>query len=169
MNGDDEAFKGLYDHYIDMLFAWGYRYCKDEEAIKDSIQELFVDLYTYRRKLRVETDIDAYLFVSFRRKLAKQLKKSHIPIRPEHIVAEQLMEEDPQQKAIRAEEGQQLRAVLQKEVTELPSRQQEVLFLRYTSELSYASVSKIMKIPVPTCRTLVSRALRQLRKRLKPA
>jgi len=169
VNGDDEAFKGLYDHYIDTLFGWGCRYCRDEETIKDCIQELFVDLYTYRRKLRAETDIDAYLFVSFRRKLAKQLKKNHVQLLTAYIAAEQLTEEDHQQKTIRAEEGQQLMAVLKKEVIELPSRQQEVLFLRYTSELSYDSVSKIMKISIPTCRTLVSRALRQLRKRLKPA
>ncbi|PPL02819.1 RNA polymerase sigma factor, sigma-70 family [Parapedobacter indicus] len=174
LNGDDEAFKRLYDHYIDTLFGWGCRYCRDEETIKDCIQELFVDLYTYRKRLCAETDIDAYLFVSFRRKLAKQLKRSrdlqtvNENFAVEQLV-EQLIEEDVEQETIREEESRRLMAALKKEVVELPSRQQEVLFLRYTSELSYDSVSKIMKIPIPTCRTLLSRALRQLRKRMKPA
>lgn len=170
LKGDDEAFKGLYDQYVDTLFGWGCRYCNDEETIKDCIQELFMDLYTYRRKLRAETDIDAYLFVSFRRKLAKQLKKSRIlQTLTTTITVDQLIAEDTEQETIRAEENQQLMATLEKEVIGLPSRQQEVLFLRYTSELSYDSVSKIMKIPIPTCRTLLSRALRQLRKRMRPA
>ncbi|MFC3198801.1 RNA polymerase sigma factor [Parapedobacter deserti] len=169
INGDDRAFRALYDHCIDKLYHWGSVCCNDPEVVKDSIQELFVDLYTYRRKLRPETDVYAYLYVSLRRKLNKQRKKVRaLRAMDEHLLTIDA-EEDIERQTVRREEYDQRLALLRKEVVELPSRQREVLFLRYTSGLSYDAVSKIMKIPIPTCRTLLSRALRQLRQRIKPA
>jgi RNA polymerase sigma factor, sigma-70 family len=170
LKGDDEAFNNLYDQYIDRLAAWGLRYSRDKELVKDTIQELFVDIYTYRKKLRADVNVDAYLFVSLRRHLMRQLKGADALTYSEdvlNLMAESGVEEDTEQRTIRMEADRELMAILEKEVNDLPSRQQEVLQLRYTSRLSYDAVSKIMKIPVPTCRTLLNRALRQLRRRMK--
>jgi DNA-directed RNA polymerase specialized sigma24 family protein len=48
-NGNAEAFDQFYDQYVDILFSFGLSITNDAEHIKDSIHDLFFELYKYRR------------------------------------------------------------------------------------------------------------------------
>ena len=52
------------------------------------------------------------------------------------------------------------------EINLLPDRQREILYLRFHQDLDYDEIAAIMQISVPTCRTFVYRALKQLRGKL---
>lgn len=167
VDGDDDAFERLYTAYVDRLFDWGLGYCGDRDLVKDCIQDLFTDLYLYRERLSPDANVWSYLLVSFRRLLNKSLK--NLPIHcqiAETLSTQELIEISDEERLISREEEARLRAKLKKEIVSLPSRQQEVLLLRYASQLSYDAVSKVMNISVPTCRTLLSRAIKHLRMRM---
>ncbi|MEC5145480.1 sigma-70 family RNA polymerase sigma factor [Chitinophaga sp. 212800010-3] len=164
IHGDQQAYRVLYEMYGDMLFRYGLRYMKDTAAIKDCIQDLFTDLYHYRRNLAVDVNIRYYLLGSFRRKLHQTIKKN-TRVNPDAAddYFSIVYEPDPEQQRIAAENQQELLGRLARELNALPSRQKEVLFLKFNCDLSYDEVAGIMKISIPTCRTLAYRAFRQLR------
>ena len=166
-DGDAAAFKELYEAYADVLYRYGLRYLKDTDTIKDCIHDLFVDLHRYSRNLSATVNIRFYLLGAFRRKLRDAHKKAAAWQAGADTEMEFLIEYDTQHLKIADEEQrhtmQQLAAALRK----LPARQKEVIYLRYNAELSYEEVANVMKISVPTCRTLAYRAFQQLREQLK--
>ncbi|MBO9637571.1 MAG: sigma-70 region 4 domain-containing protein, partial [Siphonobacter aquaeclarae] len=48
----------------------------------------------------------------------------------------------------------------------LPERQREILYLRFRHDFDYEQIASLMQISVPTCRTFIYRALKQLRGKL---
>jgi RNA polymerase sigma factor (sigma-70 family) len=163
--GDQQAYRELYEMYADMLFRYGLRYIKDTNTIKDCIQELFTSLYHYRNNLANNVNIRFYLLRSFRRKIHQAVKKNATILHtanPEDYFSI-VYEPDTEQLLIAAEQQQEMLRLLARELNELPARQKEVLFLKFNCNLSYEEVAGIMKISVPTCRTLAYRAFRQLR------
>jgi RNA polymerase sigma factor (sigma-70 family) len=164
IQGDQQSYGELYELYADILFRYGLRYTADTATIKDCIQDLFTDLYHYRRNLASSVNIRFYLLRSFRRKLHQALKKTA----REGGAAEEdyfsiTYELDAEQRMIAAEQQEETLRLLVRELNALPARQKEVLFLKFNCNLSYEEVAGIMKISVPTCRTLAYRAFRQLR------
>lgn len=55
-SGDKEAFAILYNLHVDALFRYGTKLCKDEDAVKDSLQELFLELFLNREKIKVSPE-----------------------------------------------------------------------------------------------------------------
>ena len=165
IQGDQQAYRELYELYADILFRYGLRYIRDTATIKDCIQDLFTDLYHYRRNLAPKVNIRFYLLRSFRRKLHLAVKK--MTTRDNSAAEEDYFsiayELDAEQRMIAAEQQEETLRLLVRELNALPARQKEVLFLKFNCDLSYDEVAGIMKISVPTCRTLAYRAFRQLR------
>lgn len=165
IQGDQEAYRELYELFAEMLYRYGLRYIQDTATIKDCIQDLFTDLYHYRRNLSPKVNIRYYLLRSFRRKIHVAIKKG-AAISPT-TDAEDYFSVDYEPAAeeliIAAEQQQQMLRLLALELNALPARQKEVLFLKFNCDLSYDEVAGIMKISIPTCRTLAYRAFRQLR------
>ena len=169
--GSQEAFRALYDRYAEVLYAFGRRYTFDAELIKDCVHDLFLDLHTYRTGLSQPVNVRFYLLKSFRRKLHLALKKPTLLsldrwISTEHAlpmgtftfgIEEEIVADEKQREALHA---------LARELNELPARQREILYLKFKHELDYDEIAAIMQISVPTCRTFVYRAVKQLRTRL---
>ncbi|HEY9259455.1 sigma-70 family RNA polymerase sigma factor [Chitinophaga sp.] len=168
IDGDQEAYRELYELFAEMLYRYGLRYIQDPATIKDCIQDLFTDLYHYRRNLSPKVNIRYYLLRSFRRKIHVVVKKNAVMKLSNDAEAyfSITYEPDVEEQIIAAEQQQQMLLLLAQELNALPARQKEVLFLKFNCNLSYEEVAGIMKINVPTCRTLAYRAFRQLRTNL---
>lgn len=166
VSGNREAFRLIYERYVDRLFEWGQEYDGDPDLVKDAIQEVFVNLFIYRDKLSRDVNIGGYLRVCLRREIVR-LRKKHLSlmaVRTDYPLPTE--EPDAEQRYIDAEIERNVSERLSRELTALPLRQREALQLRYIDELSYDDVSRIMNLPVPTCRTLLFRAVRRLRLRM---
>ena len=61
--GDKEAFAYLYNLYVEILFRYGTKLCKDEGLVKDSIQEVFLDLYMKREKNKTNPEKETRLAI----------------------------------------------------------------------------------------------------------
>ena len=47
--GDEEAFRQLYNEYSDLLYGYGMKIAGDDDLVTESIQSLFVYLYEKRQ------------------------------------------------------------------------------------------------------------------------
>lgn len=166
--GRDGAFKTLYDRCVDGLFAFGCHYTSDEELVKDSIHDLFVDLYRYRTQLSHEVNVKAYLFSALRRRILNSVSKTK---QQEERIADHpdngfYAVWDTEMTMIQDEEEAHALACLRNEIRNLPGKQKEVLYLRFTSGLDYEQVAAIMGISPASARTLVYRAIKTLRNKM---
>jgi RNA polymerase sigma factor (sigma-70 family) len=163
-SGNQEAFAILYNHHIQMLYSYGTKLCKDEEAVKDSLQELFMDLYLRKNKIRIDVDnLKYYLLLSLKRSLIKKMQadkkfKHHIDesldFKPEYSIEFQIMEH---------ETDQENRLKILNALNQLPPKQKEAVYLRYNESLEYHEVANILNVTVESVRKQVYRALKTVR------
>lgn len=168
--GDPDAFSQLYDAYSDVLYAFGMRYTVDRDLVKDCLHDLFIDLHTYRRNLASDVNVKFYLLKSLRRKLHAAHRKSSL------LSFDRWNADDPltinafdfgiEHDLIMDEREREILETLTAEINQLPDRQREILYLRFYQDLDYEEIAAIMQISVPTCRTFIYRALKQLRGKL---
>ncbi len=157
INGDDKALNTLYTNFVDVLYAFGLRFSDDVDQVKDSIHDLFVDLYKYRKTLSNDVNVKSYLFTALKK---RAIQENHV-FEPSFLLSVSIEDQ-----IINGEEQSILIAKLHKQLALLPSRQKEAVYLRFNSELAYEEIATIMDISLETCRTLVYRGIKQLRERM---
>jgi RNA polymerase sigma factor (sigma-70 family) len=170
ISGDHQAFSELYDQYADVLYAFGRRYTPDHGLVRDCIHDLFIDLHNYRQSLAEHVNVKFYLLKSFRRKLYAAHRKATI------LHMDRWTSDDSfgmnafvfsiEHDIIVDEKQREILQHLSAEINLLPDRQREILYLRFNEDLDYEEIASMMQISVPTCRTFIYRALKQLRSKL---
>jgi RNA polymerase sigma factor (sigma-70 family) len=164
--GDDEAFKNIYDAYVQSLYKFGRNFTKDEELLQDCVHDLFLDMYKYRSRLKKTNNIKLYLFISLKHKIFrtikaegryKQLNYENIPF------TYSLISEEENEFEIKTRRFE----LLEKAMCELSSRQREAIYLRYVSELSYEELSKVLEMNYQSARNLIYRGIEKLRESCK--
>ena len=162
--GDQEAFASLYNLHVGRLYHYGTKLCKDEEAVKDSLQELFLELYLKRDKIRISCEnLKYYLLLALKRSLIKKLQAGRkitrqfnetVDFDPEYSIEFQIIEQE--------KDAEINRKVLDA-LTRLPAKQKEALYLRYNESLEYSEIADILDITVESVRKQVHRALKTIR------
>jgi len=148
-----------------MLYRYGSHFSRDKDLIKDCVHDLFLDLYKYRKKLAETDNVKFYLFRSLRRLIHKE-QFNMISIVYDDMVSSQ--NENPnfscEDSLIAAETEAENHALLIKAMKTLSNRQREGLSLKFEHNLNYQDIAKIMEISVESARTMIYRALKELRK-----
>lgn len=163
-SGDKEAFAILYNLHIDKLYNYGSKLCKDKETVKDSIQELFLELYLKRDKMSIPPQhLKYWLILALKRNLIKKLQmerkfshkfKKTIDFKPEYSIEFQMIEQ---------EEDAEVNRKLVKALNQLPSKQKEAIYLRFNESLEYNEIAVILDINVESVRKHVHRAIKTVR------
>lgn len=161
--GGEKAFDYLYDKFFFILYDYALRFSKDEDLIKDCIQELFIELWEKRNNLNAVLSVRSYLYVALRRKLVRHLSNqskfvSHslapdfnIVLSHENLLAQKELQEEIQSKLLHL-------------FNSLSARQKEALFLKFYKNLSYQEIATIMSFSDPRyARQLIYRTLDDLR------
>lgn len=174
LKGDDKSFSLIYQQHIDSLLLYGSKLCPDRELMRDCIQEIFVDLFLKRKKKSGKiTNLKSYLFVSLRNCIGKKADKTRKlkfidegddenggPFQIEHSFLD---------KYIELEISNVIKKQLQSKINALPSRQKEIIYLKFEEEMDYPDIARILKISVESARKLLYRALLTLRKTVDPS
>lgn len=163
--GKKYALSYIYNQYVQMLFRYGKKFSHDDDLIKDTIQELFYDLIRTRKNLGETNNISYYLMASFRRKLAKSMKKNKLLLLQSN---EKEMEAEivysAEHELIGKEELTHKEETIKNALAELSPKQREILYYRYTCEYDYDQICEIMSLQYDSARKQVSRALKALKK-----
>lgn len=162
-NGNERALISIFDRFAKALYNYGIKIYHDHESVKDTVQELFIELWKNRQNLSDTDSIKFYLFKALRFKL-QRVKKSKINrdllslsqiddgVSPSHeffVIAEQALFEQRQR--------------LMKMLDSLTPRQREAIFLRYFEEMSYDRIAGIMEMNKQSVYNLIHAGICQLR------
>lgn len=163
-SGDKEAFAVLYNLHIDALYHYGTKICKDDDAVKDSLQELFLELFLKRDKLDIAPDkLKYWLLLALKRNLIKKLQAGrkiyHVIMEPTDFDPEYNIEFQ----LIERERDEEFNAKVSLALNQLPSKQKEAIYLRFNESLEYPEIADIMEITIESVRKQVHRALKTIR------
>lgn len=162
--GDQDAFTCLYDAYIDRIYRYVYFRVADEQMAEDITSQVF---------LKVWEKLDTYQegsspFIAWLYRIAHnavidsyRTRKTYVPL--ENVSPAEISHEDGIDDELDLQvKSQQLRKALQ----DLTEEQQQVLILRFISELSTTQIAQQLGKQPGAIRALQMRALQRLARHL---
>jgi RNA polymerase sigma-70 factor (ECF subfamily) len=167
--GDKQALFNLYNDMYFHLIRFGLKLTGDDELVKDSINQLFLNLWDKREKLTAVENVRPYLFSVLRNTIIDELKHSgkvDDAIR-KRLVEEELDELPYEEIIIRVQDDQELKAKLQQAIKKLTPRQMQLIQLRFFEGMSYEQIASHTSQSVKTAYNTIYDAVKMLRKLLK--
>lgn len=163
IKGDHEAYSWLYTNYVQSLYRYGLRFTSDTELIKDSIQELFTNLYRNRKNLSVPENVKVYLFISFKNNLLRALSRNAIFDYSDPETIPFSLEPTVEDTFIEKEEYLLQQDKISEVLSLLSPRQQEIIYYRYVQELSFDEICRLMDLNYQSAQNLIQRSLKKIR------
>jgi RNA polymerase sigma-70 factor (ECF subfamily) len=161
----EKAISILYKKYDRYLFIVVNRIIPDSGIARDLVQEVFVDLWRRRNDLKITTSVKAYLRTAARNKSLNYVRdqkmtfedqEQHPNIQSNQVSANDQLEAD------------ELQAIIDRAIDQLPERCRLVFSLSRFEELSYKEIAEQLDISTKTVENQISKALKLLRNSLAP-
>ncbi len=159
--GDTSAFEELIRRYQQSVLNLAFRFLGDREEAKDIAQETFLRIYQTAYRYRPDASLKQYIF-----KIAtnicldyinkkKPLYTDEVPDRPSHL------------NPLRDLQQNELSGAVTMAVQSLPENQRIALIFHHFEGLKYAQIAEVMDTTVSAVESLLVRAKRTLRDKLK--
>lgn len=159
LSGDKAAFSQIYQLYIKDLTSFGFKITNKPDLISDALQELFVSLWTKRLDLPIVKHVKSYLIISLRNLL---LRKIQVDQRTKIYNIDEFLVDALSSESENHSETELLSQQIRMKLDSLPTRQREILHLKYYQNLSHDEIASIMKINYQSVANLLGRAIHKL-------
>lgn len=164
--GNETGFTALFDRYHATLYGYGCKLSVDTSLVEDAVQDVFIDVWRLRKTLTPEvTSVKFYLFRALRRRIhrAQRSVPAAQEISETRELESRLITKSSENDLIEQETHQRLTGWLRSSVARLPSRQAEVITLRYFEEFTIPETARIMSVSEKSVRNFMYKALCTLR------
>lgn len=163
-DGDMDSLSRIYFQYYDLLYTYGLKITSDSQTIEDSIQNIFLSCIKSRKKITAVRSLTGYLISSFRRELFNNLEKKRKIIFTADMNSEKFdFYKTQEQDTIEKDELEKLHHIIKRCIGNLTFKQQEILYLRYNSEISYEEIAQMLDMSIDSCYKSVYRAIKTIR------
>ena len=156
----------IFEHHYKELYFYGLKLVHVQDLVKDTIQDVFENIWDRRTKMQDVVNIKAYLFVSLRRELLRRVEKLRKESGFEQVVVEPFVFSD-EDFIVKEESDSRMTKVLVKSLSQLTERQREAVLLRFNHEMEFPDMAAVLDMNVQSVRNLLFRALEHLRKDMK--
>lgn len=158
--GDETAFRLLYDHYRKKIYALGLFLCRSEGQAQELVQDVFLKIWEKREQLREIDHFNAWLRTIARNTAinylrARAMEKLGLDRLPVRESSSCFTENDVAER--------EYSLLLQAAVRQLPSQQQKVYILHRQQGLCHEAVAEQLDISVLTSKKYMKLALRSIR------
>jgi RNA polymerase sigma-70 factor (ECF subfamily) len=170
-NGDNEAFRKIYDRYSTPLYSLGMRMLRQPSEAEEALQDTFLKIWNNASKFDARKSRPFTWAVTIMRRTCidriRKLKRI-----PESVTFEPTDDQDwstpekVRETAVRHEMREQVQTALQN----IPDKQQRALELALFSGMTHSEIANALEQPLGTVKSWLKRGLFQLRTTLtKPA
>ncbi len=162
--GDHKAYTLLLRKHANVLFSYGCKFSKDEDFVKDCIQDVFFELWNRREKISQAANVKAYLFKSLRLRIFREQSKWNNSSSFEDSF---LFEDDfnIESHLIQEQTSKEIRQKLQTILTGLTQRQKEILYLHFFEDMDHDGIGRTMGLNRQSVYNLLYRSITTLRKK----
>lgn len=159
--GDELAFSVLYDRYWAELYTMCYRRIGDEDAAKDIVQNIFVNLWTSRKEILIENTLAPYLNRAVRNRTISFYKKNMASMSREA----QFQHEQVQYAPDSSLDAKELEAVINDEIASMSDTMRKAFVLSRQENKSIREIATELSLSEQTIKNNISQALDRLRKK----
>ena len=154
-----QSFRKLFDLYYEPLCVSLNYYTRDEAAIEEIVQEVFVNLWEAREQVQIE-HIKTYLFSAARYRALNYLRDKQ---RQMEILEGWAKEESERRQSREVIDMDEMLPHLQKAIETLPEKCREIFELSRQEHLTYKQIADRNNISVKTVESQMSIALKKIR------
>lgn len=157
-DGDEEAFRELFDRYFDRVMQFMYGFTHDRSVAEDLTQELFIKLWCHRDLLPGILSLNAYLYKAARNIAINALRGRGRSVSLSKIV-------DPKESVLPDDLYYALEKQLLVELTveSLPERPRQIFRMSRLEGLSNEEIARRLEIAVKTVENHLNIALKRIR------
>lgn len=177
MDGDDEAFRIVINHYKNGLYAFLKRFLNHHDQVEDVFQETFLQLYNSRSSFDPTKNLRPWLFTIAANKAKDALRKQQ---RTAAISIGSIANTDdmsfgdaldilgnhdkmPLDELAKDETAMMVRQI----ISEMPENLREILILSYFNQFSYKQMAEMLSIPIGTVKSRLHTAVAKFAKEWK--
>ena len=165
LKDNKDILSKLFIDFYDDLFRFAKRFEKEEETIKDLIQELFFNLWKKKIALNENENIKSYLFRSLRN-IWNNKYNADQRIAWKEFRHEETFVYQPEDFNADTDFSKNQKKVLLSELNNLPEKQREAVYLKYFQGFDIEEISEILNMNRQSVRNNLYRAMTKLRDKL---
>ena len=156
--GNQTAFKGLFDTYFTPLCRFIYYLTNDREASEELTLDIFTYLWDNRATFEIKLSVKAYLFQAARNRAINWLRQQKATVSIDAIDHSDMATD------VSALETEELYQLIRAAVLNLPDRCREVFTLSRNENLTNKEIAHQLGISVKTVEAQITLALKRIRK-----
>lgn len=158
-NGDDKAFKVIFDEFYRPLTLFAVKYIGDVDEAKEVVQDLFVRLWSKHETLEIRFSLKMYLYQSTRNACVNYLETNKVAQRRRQGFDPIIVtNDDPLENLIAAEQEE----TLMRAIDHLPTKCREIFLLSRMGNLTNQAIADRLAISIKTVEAQISIALKRL-------
>lgn len=167
--GSREAYEVIYRKHIDRLYNYGMYVFMDNNLVEDAVHDVFIELWRRHEYISETRSIRFYLCRALKNNIVRKLKTKERPSVRYSLTDDFALDhiESPEFELIANQLSKETSEALSRAIDALPEKQREIIIHRFYNNLSSQEISMRMSIGLDSTYTLLSRALRELRKNIK--
>ncbi|MEE4215392.1 MAG: RNA polymerase sigma-70 factor [Bacteroidales bacterium] len=163
-NGDIKAFEKLFRSSYNALVNYARTILKDTDTSEEIVQELFYVLWRDRKKIMINSSINAYLFRSVYNRCMHYIDHKKVVMRHEDEIRGNITKagEDPSERMNYIELHEKVNRIIER----LPERAAKIFCMSRFEGMKYSEIAKELSISVKTVEANMGKALKEFRKEL---
>ena len=160
-NGEEVAFKIIFDRWFKKLYYFSFRYLKSKEEAEEIVQETMMQLWVTREKLDERYPVSSYLYTIVKRLSLNRLKQiASSKSAAEHHFINLKVTVNTTEDALSLSE---LKRITAEALALMPEKQQQVYRMSRNEGLSLDEIALSLGILKNTVKKHLSEALKMIR------
>jgi len=158
LEGDQEAYRRLYERHVDALFPFMMQFSDDRETVRDWVQQAFIRAFSKLDQFQSRSSFKTWLFQIAINEMRQSLRSQH------HQADKASIDDHPhiEDKQLDLSDWISLRD----RIRELPERQRLVLLMHDVEGFSHSEIANTLGINESSSRAILSRTKHVLRERI---
>ncbi len=162
-NGDQQAFKELFDAYYNDLCNFSFSFIKNYEVAEDIVQNVFIYVWENREGISILTSLKAYLYRAVHNRCLNHIKAENI-----RLAYNEKQTNLAQSSVVNAsyQHNNEMHEYINRIVNKLPNKCRIIFRLSRFHGLKHKEIAEILGISIKTVKAQISKAIFTLKREL---
>jgi RNA polymerase sigma-70 factor (family 1) len=160
-NGNESAFRALYDFYYQDIYGYSISLLKSKELAEENVQDVFLKIWLHRENLNPEQSFKSFLFTIARNQAFNLLSKAaNDMLLKEEVFYTSEKSYVAGDITLREEDCKRLK---KQAIKQLPPKRKRIFKMSRKQGKTYEEISQELGISVNTVKSQMSKALESIR------
>lgn len=155
--GNEDAFKSLFETYFTPLCRFIYLHLDDKNVAEELAMDIFIYLWENRETFQIQLSLKAYLFQAAKNKCLNELRKKKETVGLDGVEVSTI------NTSVSTLETEELYRLIQEAVFSLPDKCRNIFLLSRSENLTNQEIAQKLNISVKTVEGQITTALKKIK------